>query len=99
VKNLIEELKVPRDTLQKLERVKTKREGPRPIKITVTQEEEKFKLLANSVKFSKVNIGPDRTPNQQKACQILVEELKERRKKGEKDITIRGTKIVTMPKG
>jgi hypothetical protein len=71
----------------------------RPILVELNSESAKWSVLKNSktlkghAKYSKVFLHPDETPIQRDAGFRLRKELRERRGKGEKDLTIRKGKI------
>ena len=75
---------------------------PRPIKLVLETEEEKISLLkkAKNLRLAKeggwetVFIHQDLTPREREMRKILVQEMKERQAKGEKDLTIFNGKIV-----
>ena len=77
-------------------------QNPRPMKLVLNSEENKISLLKNAKNlrekqeggWSKVFIHRDMTPKQREARKPLVAELKERKAKGEKDLTIFRGKIV-----
>ena len=77
-------------------------QNPRPMKLVLNSEENKINLLKNAKNlrekqeggWSKVFIHQDLTPKQREARKPLVAELKERKAKGEKDLTIFRGKIV-----
>ena len=77
-------------------------QNPRPMKLVLNSEENKIRLLKNAKNlrekqeggWSKVYIHQDLTPKQREARKPLLAELKERKAKGEKDLTIYRGKIV-----
>lgn len=77
---------------------------PRPIKIILKSRESALEILRSQKKLmnSKIRIKSDLTPMQREYLRSLGEQLEERRKKGERDITIkyvRGVpKIINIPK-
>lgn len=81
---------------------------PRPIKLVLASEEQKDVVLrqAKNLKgrkdhgWDRVFIHQDQTPKQRVKRQKLVQELKERERKGEKDLLIvKGTIVVRRKKG
>jgi hypothetical protein len=86
--------------LGKLPEVPTER--PRPVKIILSSEEQKDKILryAKNLKglsngMNKVFIHQDLTPKQRARRQQLVQDLKARQQQGETNLMILGDKIVT----
>ena len=75
---------------------------PRPIKMVLSSEEAKVKVLVNAKNLrskkegglNHVFIHQDLTPKERQARKILAAELKDRIAKGEKDLTIVNGKIV-----
>jgi len=76
---------------------------PRPLKVILENEEQRQRTLASAknLKFlrkgdwDKVFIQPDLTPKQRAVRRILVQELKDRQAKGERNLTIVNNRIVT----
>ena len=105
VEKLLNEIEVtaPKMNLARLgKRLDT--EKPRPIKIELENEGEKFKILKKAGKikeidveeFKKIIISSDMTIKQRELDKILREELKERRQKGERNIKIKNGRIITV---
>ena len=104
VEKLLKELEVtaPKMNLARLGK-KLNIEKPRPIKIELENEGEKFKILKKAGRiretdveeFKKIIISGDMTIKQRELDKILREELKERRQKGERNIKIKNGRIVT----
>lgn len=75
---------------------------PRPIKLVVTSEEEKVRVLSKAKNLPRQKEGgatsifmhQDLTPKQRLKRQELVKELKDRQAKGERNLTIINLKIV-----
>ena len=75
---------------------------PRPIKLVLESEEQKINVLktAKNLRLAKeggwehVFIHQDLTPKQREARKLLVQEMKERMNKGEKDLMILNGKII-----
>ena len=80
---------------------------PRPLKIELKEEADKFKILKGATKlkntrieeFQKVIISSDMTLKQREIDKILREELKMRKQAGETGIKIKNGKIVTTAEG
>ena len=79
-------------------------EKPRPIKIELDSEAEKFNILKKAGKIKTINIeelkhiiiSSDMTLKQRELDKILREELKDRRLKGERNIKIKNGKIIAL---
>ena len=75
----------------------------RPMKITVNDAKQQKEVLKHSGNLkdhptlSDIGISPDLTAEQRKDRKKLVEELRKRRKNGEKGLGIRNNKVVKLP--
>ena len=75
----------------------------RPLLLSFEREGDKDTLLSRSYQlrnkdaYKNVFIAPDRTKLERAKHKTLVEELKLRRSKGEKDLVIRNGAIITKP--
>ena len=77
---------------------------PRPIKLELESEAEKFRILKKASKikstnieeFKKIIISGDITLKQRELDKNLREELKERRMNGERNLKIRNGKVVEI---
>jgi len=75
----------------------------RPLLVGLNQESNKVSLLVNSSKlrrhdmYKNVYLSPDRTKFERLKYKKLVEELKERRSKGETNLIIRNNTIISRP--
>ena len=80
---------------------------PRPIRIELNKESEKYEILRNAAKlrfteneeFKKVIINTDMSLKEREFQKLLREELKERRQAGERNIKIRKGRIVRTDEG
>jgi hypothetical protein len=78
---------------------------PRPMLVTMASEKQKDQVLAKSKNLKrsghegmdKVFIFQDLTPRQREKRKRLVQELKDRKQRGESDLIIAGGKIVNRP--
>ena len=103
IRDLLKELKVNAKNYEISRIGKQTIEGrPRPIRVELTKETDKFEILKNAVNlkttrnetFKRVIVTTDMSFKQRKAEKLLWEELKERKQSGEKNIKIRKGKIV-----
>jgi len=106
VMNLLHAIKCDKVSVNSFSRLGRRQEGidakPRPVKMTLASEVQKDEVLrqAKNLKgkkdkgFDRVFIHQDLTPKQLQKRKALVQELKERQSKGERNLMILGDKIV-----
>jgi hypothetical protein len=82
------------------------RQKPRPVRLVISSEQQKNKILRQSKNlkgkkdrgWDKVFIHQDQTPKQRTIRRQLIQELKEREQKGERNLLLFNGKIVTRRK-